>query len=129
MEGDMPNMMDRGMAVHSRLMPIAAGDTVIYSRGSRSSSAITAWSGPHKYEVLDPAGELITQVLARDWTFIASELLIDATAIIPRSGDRIAVTLNGSAVGFEVLPMGPEPCCEWLDTGHTMLLVRTKQVG
>ena len=106
----------------------SAGRQVIYARGAQSSDPITGTVVQQQYEVIENDGS-VTLVMAYDWTFTAADLAIGGSPIKPRSGDRIAETLNGDAIEFEVLPIGKLPCSEWLDTSGILLLVHTKKVG
>ena len=106
----------------------SAGRQVSYARGVQQSDPITGTVVQHQYEVVESDGS-VTLVLAYDWTFTASDLVVAGNPIKPRSGDRIKETLNGEAIEFEVLPIGKLPCSEWLDTSGILLLVHTKKVG
>ncbi len=106
----------------------SAGRQVTYARGAGESEPITGTVVQHQYEVVENDGS-ITLILAYDWTFTASDVVVAGSPIKPRAGDRIKETLNGEAIEFEVLPIGKMPCSEWLDTSGILLLVHTKKVG
>ena len=106
----------------------SAGRQVTYARGAGEGEPITGTVVQHQHEVVENDGS-ITLILAYDWTFTASDLVVAGSPIKPRSGDRIKETLNGEAIEFEVLPIGKMPCSEWLDTSGILLLVHTKKVG
>lgn len=124
----MPNLLTRGATWLASRLQAAAGRTVTYSRGPLDSEPITAWMAEHEYEVLNEEG-FLANALYYDWTFIASEILIRGSLIVPRDGDRITETVNSVAVAYEVRPLDNEPCFKRLDTGGHMLLVHTRLVS
>jgi hypothetical protein len=105
-----------------------AGESVVYTRGPTSSDPITAVSDVQTYEVLDQQGVPIS-VLSYDFLFTTIDIVIDSAQIEPRSGDRIAATLNGIPCAFEVLPLGTKPCAEWVEPDGIMLVVHTKKLA
>lgn len=105
-----------------------AGESVVYTRGPMSSDPITAVSDVQTYEVLDQQGIPIS-VLSYDFLFTTSDIVIGSDQIEPRSGDRIAATLNGTPCVFEVVPLGNKPCAEWAEPDGIMLVVHTKKLA
>jgi hypothetical protein len=63
-----------------------------------------------------------------DWTFTASEMLINGVLVTPQQGDRIHETLNGVTVVYEGMPVGTRKPCEFLDTSGILLTVHSKKV-
>jgi hypothetical protein len=123
----MPNLMQRGAAVHARLAKVAAGRTVTYRRGTNVSTPIIGWQDKHDYTELDNEG-IATTVEIDDWTFTATDLIVGGEPIEPRRGDLIEETLNGVALEYQVLPLQNAPPFKKLDTSGIVLLVHTKLV-
>lgn len=109
-------------------MKNVAGESAVYTRGPMSSSPITAVSDVQTYEVLDQQGIPIS-LLSYDFLFTTTDIVIDSAQIEPRSGDRIATTLNGIPCVFEVMPLGTKPCAEWAEPDGIMLVVHTKKLA
>jgi hypothetical protein len=121
-------LLERGVAMLGTKMPLVAGRTIVFKRGSHSSSAITAWVASVEYDITDKNG--VTVSMMRDnWTMLATDVVIGGAQITPRDGDRITETLNGVAIEYEVVPVGTRKSCEFLDTSGNLLLVHTKKVA
>jgi hypothetical protein len=82
----------------------------------------------HEYEVLDEDG-IPMRVLSHDWTFVASDLVLNGQPIEPRPGDRIVEIVDGEEFPFEVMPIEKKPCFEPLDVSGRLILVHTKRVS
>ncbi len=124
----MANALSHAVAGLAATLKSVAGESVVYSRGSASSDPLTAVSDMQTYEVLDQQGVPIS-VLSYDFLFTTTDIVIGSDQIEPRSGDRIAATLNGAACVFEVVPLGTKPCAEWAEPDGIMLIVHTKKVA
>lgn len=123
----MPTLIERGVTFLGDKMQSAAGRTVTVRRGIYTSANITAWHHTKQYQEVGEDG-LITSISMEDWTFVASELIVNGTVIEPRPGDTIMETLNGQQIHYEVLPTETKRATEWLDTSGHLLLVHTKRV-
>lgn len=64
-----------------------------------------------------------------DFLIDAADLVISGAATKPAEGDRIAITLRGSAYTFEILPISGEPAWRWSDEYRTCFRVHCKEVG
>lgn len=124
----MPNLLTRGMTLLASKLGDAAGESVTITRGATTSAAITAVPELQDYEVMDANG-MLTNVRSEDWLFTTADMVLGASAWVPKSGDRIAVTLGGAACVFEVVPIGNKPCHEWADDTGVMTVVHSKKVA
>ena len=105
-----------------------AGRTVRYERGGETLiEEISGVVEMHEYEVIDADG-MMASVTAFDWTFDASDMVVNSVLVEPVRGDRIVETINSEEVSYEPLPIGSKPIAEWLDTAGVIVLVHTKKV-
>lgn len=124
----MSNLLQDGATWLGEQLKQSAGRSVVYVRGTGQSDPITGTLSHLQQEVLDEDG-LGTGTFLNDWTFTATDLVVNATQIEPRSGDRILETLNGVDVAYEVLPPAPNrPVSEWADSSGILVIVHTKKV-
>lgn len=123
----MTTLMQRGATWLGDRLKTAAGRSVTLTRGATTSSVIIGWVEIVEYEEIGQDG-LTTSVRYDDWTFNADEVLLSAAQIVPRSGDVLTETLNGSTVKYEVLPTQSKSEVEWLDTSGLVLKVHTKRI-
>ncbi len=123
----MTNILQDGVTWIGARLKAHAGVTISYSRGIGSVS-ITATAAMHQYEVVDQDG-LPTQFLSRDYLVQAADLVIDATTIAPRIGDRISETIGSVVNVFEVMPIPGKKECEPEDPDGVLLRIHTKKVG
>lgn len=122
----MPTLMQRGATWLGGKLKTAAGRSVVYSRGVHNSAAITGWVAKHEYEEIGDDG-LTTSVVVDDWTFKATDVVVNGAVIEPRDGDVITETLNGITNEYTVLPLKDKKCFEWLDSSGLLLLIHTKR--
>lgn len=122
----MTTLMQRAAGWLGDRLQSAAGRSVTYRRGQRVSESIVGWVSSHDYEDIGEDG-LLTTVTMDDWSFIASELLVNSEAIAPRPGDQIVA----GTVIYEVLPLRNRPCWERADgaSNGVLTLIHTKRVG
>lgn len=110
----------------------AAGIEVILARRSGvqtlTSEPITGTISRHDYDDYDAQG-LPLIVEAWDWSFTATDVLLDGVQVEPRNGDRLAATINGEAQVYEVGPVARRKACEKKDSTGIRILVRTKRVA
>jgi hypothetical protein len=84
-----------------RAVASVAGAAVTYHRGA-SSVGVTATLGRSTFDTDDGYGATI-QVTSHDFLVFKSELLIDGSAVVPASGDRIRRTIGGVVHVYEVM--------------------------
>jgi hypothetical protein len=82
----------------------------------------------HEYQVVDDEGFGIV-MLSRDYIVHAADLVLNGLEFVPRSGDRIAETIQGVSCVFEVMPLGQKKEYEPFDTDGLMWLIHTKKVA
>ena len=125
----MPNLQQRGAAWLGSQLQTAAGQASTYRRrgsgGVEEFAIVGTWS-EKVYDQVDQDGE-VQQVLAYDWILVAADL--DEISVSPRPGDQLVGTVAGSAVTFEIRPIGNLPAVEWADTSGILIRLHTKRVG
>jgi hypothetical protein len=124
----MPTLMQRGAAWLGAKLKTVAGHVGTYKQGSQQTASLTATVVMQEYEVID-ANNVLTTILAHDWTFTATDLTIGGDLVVPRPRDLWTVTINGNEETYEVLPIGKRPCYERMDTSGLLLKVHTKKVA
>jgi hypothetical protein len=123
--------MDRGRSLLARGLKGAAGVSVVYARGADSvtlSGDTAVWVGNTLFRLGEFDG-LRVMWGERDYLIAAADLVLDGTAVEPRENDRVAETVNGTAMVFDVLPPPGEPSWRWSDPGRTIYRVHVKRVS
>lgn len=79
----------------------AAGLAVTYQRGplSVSVTSVPSWEDQ---KVIDSDG-ISTVIRYRVYRFIATDLVLAGSVIVPREGDRIVETIGGEECTFEIV--------------------------
>lgn len=98
----MTTLTERGMGLLARALPVAAGGTIVYARGT-SRVSIEAGFGVSEFQT-DTAGSVLIEHTDRDFIFPAASLILGGTLATPQRGDQITV-VDESKV-FEVLAPG-----------------------
>lgn len=119
-------LLDRGIDMLNRLETVAAGVSVVYSRGAVKMT-ITAVPGNTRFaqSAPEPGGAMLIHG-ERDY-------LIDAADLVPLNGpeeeDRVTETINGTVCVYRIArPDTGEPAIRFSDAGHTKHRVHTKLV-
>ena len=103
------------------------GLAVSYSRGL-SSCELTAVPGRTRMAIQDESGlTLYTQ--ERDWLIQAAELVLDGTAVLPETGDRIRLVVGAQALVYEVQPLDAERPYRLCDDLGRVLRVHVRHVA
>ena len=125
-------LLSRGQAMITRTMQDMEPVAVTYTRvtgGETFSVELTGWLGRTLF-----AG-LIEQEVSVQWgeldvLFAAADLILDAATTTPTAGDRLAFTVNGTAMNWEVAsPDTGEPAWRWSDHYRTRLRAHLKRVA
>ena len=103
-----------------------AGTTVSYHRDALSV-VLTAAAGTPR-DIVDDYNEVQIAAGERDWLIASADLVLDASPILPVSGDRIHETVGVATYVWEVLPIDGETCFIWSDATRTTMRVHTKRV-
>ena len=120
----MSNLLSRGRSMLVRNLKTAAGVSITYTRGT-SSLTLTAWPGNTLFKVSDDSGLRVFWG-ERDYLIAAADLTLGE----PAENDRIAETIDGTAMVFEVLPPAPnEPAWRWSDPSRKIYRVHVKRVS
>jgi len=104
----------------------AFGVSATLSHGGSTTDSFTVEWEDQKYDVMDAEG-FLTQVHSRDFMFAVTAANISSVAFEPRPGDVLAVTENGVAKKFELLPVGSMPAIQLMPGGYRWK-VHTKRV-
>jgi hypothetical protein len=125
----MTDMLQTGVSWLLGKLQTSIAQTITYSRGALSVTLL-ATLGRKLLKVNDGSGNTRVEVTDADFLIEASLLVFepDDRPLLPERGDRIAVTLNGNDLVFEVLPYGDEPVFRWSDPYETILRVHGKLV-
>lgn len=124
----MTNVLQDAAAWLAGQLKEKAGRTVTYSRNGFDSAAITGWVAKKEYESVGADG-MQTLVTSFEWSFEATDIVVNGSQITPRSGDIITETLNGTTIVYEVLPIENRPETEWQDDAGVMVIARTRKVA
>lgn len=123
----MSNLMQDAVDWLGAQLKRAAGVTITYTRGTNSVS-ITATVSMHEYDVIDTDG-VVTAVTSRDYVIHSADLILAAVEVLPRAGDRIAETIDGTAETFEVMPLAGTRAFDPVDPDSVLLKIHTKKVA
>ena len=117
------SLLSDGAALRSSLRSAAFGTSILYTRGSTLSAAITARVGIAMYEQM--TGAAVLQIHGTDFVFaVADAKWADETTFTPQAGDKIA---SGGKV-YEVASHGG-PCWEPSDSAGVSIRVHTIEVS
>lgn len=119
---------DDDFAAVDAMLAEVFGCTVSIHRNTASTTGVTAEAVIRDYEIDEQEGFAAT-IQSRDFVIDVSDYRIEATAVQPRSGDRIKETIGGVVHVFEVMPLGSRPCVEWIGNSKAQWLIHTKLVG
>ena len=102
------------------------------------SRTVTYQRDPDEVEVLATVGRTVFRIdgayglqqrhEARDYLFLAADLVLDAVVVLPVAGDRIREVQGAVAYTYEVMAPGGEPPWRYSDLYRKTLRVHTKQV-
>jgi len=117
----------RGIAWGISKQKSGAGDSVQIRRGGRTSAAIAGVLTIAEYEVVD-ADAMPMVIKSADWTFKASELVLNGEVITLRQGDELVSTINSEEKTFVVMPIANKPAQEAKDGRGTLVVVHSKDI-
>lgn len=123
------SLMTRGQALINRGKAAAAGEEIVYTRVDGVTTFTgTAWTA-REFSQPGPVTEVRQVRLNTNERvyLIPAELFTDN--LPPDKGGRIAVTINGVACVFEVMPTESNNVWRWSDEGRTRYRVNTKRVA
>ena len=122
------DVLASAVALAFRAACVSRGETITYSRGERSVD-VTAIRGQSGFQC-EVAGEVRTEFTDADWKVLAEDMVfpadeeeeLEALAIVPQKGDRIATATEN----FEVLaPAGAKVFSQ----RSGKMRIHSKQVG
>jgi len=119
----MPCAFDNQLAAASEMLDRQYSEAVTVTRGSNSTAGVlAAWTS--QGDVLVSPVDAQTQVVDRVWLIRKTLYLISASAVEPRTGDRIT---DAAGAVWEVLPSLAGPAVLSFENGRSWE-VRTKKV-
>jgi hypothetical protein len=123
----MTDLLKTGVAWLGGQLQAHASRTINYVRGASTITAIAATRGRTEYETTDEEGNVTTSHTDLDWIVDAALLVLDGSALEPRSGDRIIETVGAVTHTYEVMPQAGLQCFSMEPTG-TLYRIHTKHV-
>jgi len=105
-----------------------AGRTVTLKRNGIESESITGWVSQKQYRTFGPDGSQSLET-SFEWSFQADDLIWSGEQVVPRCGDVIAETLNGTRIEYEVLPDVDRPETQWSDDAGVIVIARTRKLA
>jgi hypothetical protein len=124
----MADMLQAGTVWLAAQLNQHAAGTVTYTRGAQSVG-VSAVVVQQPLQVTDGMGGLGTEWDNTDFLVDAADLVILGVQIEPQRGDRIARTLGGVTVTYEVMaPLG-EAAWRWADSYGVTRRIHAKKVG
>lgn len=105
-----------------RSLQKVGGMDVVYRAGDQSVPLVAVPGNRLQNRANRQAVSVLSE--SADWKFLASELAIDGTPVVPKRGHRIEVA--GTTAAYEVLPV--EDRCFRHDQYLVVIRVHTKQV-
>lgn len=124
-------LFERATTMLGRSAPIAAGGTILYSRGDLCADGlITCVFGRTEFQVSDSSGVRL-EYSDRDFVFSASALGINGELATPQRGDRIEVIREDGLDNetFEVLAPAGSQVYRRCDPNGTLIRVHGKRVA
>jgi len=100
------------------------GVSVTYTRGDRAVT-LTAVPGTTEFEV--ETGEIIEYAQSRDFTVLASDLVLGGSATRPQRGDTIRESMEGIEQTHEVSAPGGATHFRFLDPYEKVVRIHTTQ--
>lgn len=101
--------------------------TVVYLRGAEAKE-LQATIGRTEFEQADDAG-LIHRTESRDFLIRTADLELGAGSILPRAGDRVRETVEGTVFVYEVNAPGGQPPFRYSDPYRRTLRIHTKHIS
>ncbi|MEN0109303.1 MAG: hypothetical protein AAF805_01145 [Planctomycetota bacterium] len=105
----------------------AFGVAATLLRGPAASETFTVVIEDRDYDVEDGEG-FTTAIRVRDLLFGVGAAVIDGEAVMPQSGDRIALTEGATESVYELAPAAGRPAVE-REPSETRVRCHTKRVG
>lgn len=102
-----------------------AGVPITYSRGASSVSIALARKGFAKSMMSDEYGTSF-ETKIQDWIIDVADLAFASVATEPARGDRIAETVGGLVITYEVLPIAGEETHRYSDACANRWRIHTK---
>lgn len=122
------SLMSRGKSFLNRKMGDAAGVSVSYTRAAETIS-LTAVIGRTVF-ASNLEGKARIEFGEIDLIIVAADLEFDGVQVKPERGDRIGITLDGTALTLELMiPQTGEPAWRYSDPERTRIRLHCKRVG
>ena len=123
----MADILDQGAAFLDGQRHKHMSRAVVYQRGAESRD-VQATIGRTEFEQADDAG-LIHRTESRDFLIRAADLDLGSGPVLPRAGDRVRETVEGTVFLYEVNAPGGQPPWRYSDPYRRVLRVHTKHIG
>lgn len=123
----MGDLLDRGSAFLDDQRHRHLSRTVVYQRGSEAKEVL-ATIGRTEFEQADDAG-LIHRVESRDFLVRTVDLDLGSGRILPRAGDQVRESVDGTVMVYEVNAPGGQPPFRYSDPYRRVLRIHTKHIA
>ena len=123
----MADMLDQGALFLDGQRHKHMSRAVVYQRGAESRD-VQATIGRTEFEQADEAG-LIHRTESRDFLIRTADLDLGSGPVLPRAGDRVRETVEGTVFLYEVNAPGGQPPWRYSDPYRRVLRVHTKHIG
>ena len=123
----MGDLLDRGAAFLEDQRHTHMSRTVVYQRGAEAKE-VQATIGRTEFEQADDAG-LIHRTESRDFLIRTVDLDLGSGPILPRAGDQVRETVDGTVFVYEVNAPGGQPPFRYSDPYRRTLRIHTKHIG
>ena len=123
----MGDLLDRGSAFLDDQRHKYMSRTVVYQRGAEAKE-VQATIGKTEFEQADEAG-LIHRTESRDFLVRTADLDIGSGLVLPRAGDQVRETVDGTVMVYEVNAPGGQPPFRYSDPYRRVLRIHTKHIG
>ena len=122
----MTDMLRDGQAWLGAKLKTHASRLVTYQRDD-AETELPATIGRSFYEQDDGEG-IVTRSQVRDFLIDTADLLLSPIGSLPKRGDWILETENGTTFSYEVMSLGGEPAWRYSDPFRLKLRIHTKLI-
>lgn len=122
----MTDMLRDGQAWLAEKLKMHASRLVIYQRDD-AEAELPATIGRSFYEQDDGEG-IVTRSQVRDFLIDTADLLLSPIGSLPKRGDWILETENGTTFTYELMSLGGEPAWRYSDPFRLKLRIHTKLI-
>ena len=124
----MTNMFDTAASWLAGQRKSHLSSPAVYRRGLAQVDDLAATKSQPAVEHDGHINDIDEEVESADWIITTADLILDETATLPVSGDRIIETVGTTTYTWEVMAIAGEPCFRYCDTSRVSLRIHTKLI-